>query len=143
MLRTALVTGHASASQIAALFAMPSWTLTRRLKSYGVGFQQLVDETQSEIARQMLEYSEMDVSQIAALLDLQRERLDESLPALDRYHPGQSANDEKACGVDVRGFIRERSATGLQSLTREPCLSFGLALGVHDVVATASRGSSI
>jgi AraC-like DNA-binding protein len=69
VLRTALLTGHADASQIAALFAMPSYTLTRRLKSFGVGFQELVDEIQSEIARQMLEHSEMDVTRIAAALD--------------------------------------------------------------------------
>jgi AraC-like DNA-binding protein len=69
VLRTALLTGHASAGQIAALFAMPSYTLTRRLKSFGIGFQELVDDVQSDIARQMLEHSEMDVSQIAASLD--------------------------------------------------------------------------
>jgi len=69
VLRTALLTGHAGASQIAALFGMPSYTLTRRLKSFGVGFQELVDDIQSEIARQMLEHSEMDVSRIAAALD--------------------------------------------------------------------------
>jgi AraC-like DNA-binding protein len=69
VLRTALVTGHANASQIATLFSMSSYTLSRRLKSFGVGFQTLVDETRFEIARQMLESSAMEVSAIAALLD--------------------------------------------------------------------------
>lgn len=68
VLRTALMTGHARADQVAALFGMRSRTLTRRLNAYGIGFQHLVDESRFEIARQMLEDSAMEVGQIAALL---------------------------------------------------------------------------
>jgi AraC-like DNA-binding protein len=68
VLRTALMTGHARADQVAALFGMHSRTLTRRLNAYGIGFQHLVDESRFEIARQMLEDSAMEVGQIAALL---------------------------------------------------------------------------
>jgi AraC-like DNA-binding protein len=68
VLRTALATGHGKADQIAALFSMHSRTLNRRLNAFGTGFQQLVDESCFEIARQMLEDSAMQVSQITALL---------------------------------------------------------------------------
>jgi AraC-like DNA-binding protein len=68
VLRTALMTGHAKADQVAALFGMHSRTLNRRLNSFGFGFQQLVDESRFEIARQMLEDSAKEVGKIAELL---------------------------------------------------------------------------
>jgi AraC-like DNA-binding protein len=69
VLRTALLTGHASADQVAALFAMHSRTLSRRLHTHGVSFQELVDEVRFAIARQMLEHGSLEVSEIAAALD--------------------------------------------------------------------------
>jgi AraC-like DNA-binding protein len=69
MLRTALMTGHAKADQVASFFGIHIRTLNRRLNSFSTGFQQLLDETRFEIARQMLEDSDMEVGQIAALLD--------------------------------------------------------------------------
>jgi AraC-like DNA-binding protein len=69
VLRSALITGHGNADQVAALFSMHARTLNRRLDTFGVGFRELVDEGRFEIARQMLEDSAMPVSQIAALLD--------------------------------------------------------------------------
>jgi AraC-like DNA-binding protein len=68
VLRTTIVTEYRKADRIAALFSMHSCALARRLKAFGVGFQDLVDETRFEIARQMLNDSAMEVSQIAALL---------------------------------------------------------------------------
>jgi AraC-like DNA-binding protein len=69
VLRTALVTDHGKADQVAALFSMHSRTLNRHLNEFGTSFQQLVDEVRFAIARQMLEDSSKDVSQIAATLD--------------------------------------------------------------------------
>jgi AraC-like DNA-binding protein len=69
MLRTALMTGHARADQVAAFFGIHTRTLNRRLNAFGMGFQQLLDETRFEIARQMLEDSAMHIGQIAAMLD--------------------------------------------------------------------------
>ncbi len=69
ILRTALVTGHAKADLVAALFSIHARTLNRRLNAFGTGFQQLVDEGRFEVARQMLEDSAMQVIEIAALLD--------------------------------------------------------------------------
>jgi AraC-like DNA-binding protein len=69
VLRSALLTGHAKANQVATLFSMHSRTLSRRLSAFSTNFQALVDEGRFEIARQMLEDSAMEVSQIAASLD--------------------------------------------------------------------------
>jgi AraC-like DNA-binding protein len=69
VLRTALLTGHARSDRLAALFSMNSSTLARRLKPYGVGFRELLDECRYEAAREMLAHSGLDVSQIAAMLD--------------------------------------------------------------------------
>ena len=65
VLRSALLTGHGSLDQVAALFSMHSRTLSRRLEEFGTGFQQLVDESRFEIARQMLEKTALSVDQIA------------------------------------------------------------------------------
>jgi AraC-like DNA-binding protein len=69
ILRTALLTGHGSATQVAELLVMHPRTLSRRLQSLGSSFQRLVDEVQFGIARQMLEQTSLDVSEIAASLD--------------------------------------------------------------------------
>ena len=69
LLRTALLTGHSRADQVAAMFSMHSRTLSRRLDAFGVSFRELVDEGRFEIARQMLGDSAMDVRQIALSLD--------------------------------------------------------------------------
>jgi AraC-like DNA-binding protein len=69
VLRSALLTGSARSDQMAALFSMHSSTMARRLKPYGVGFRELVDECRYEVAREMLSHSAMDVSEIAAMLD--------------------------------------------------------------------------
>ncbi len=69
VLRTALLTNHGKAEQVAALFSMHSRTLNRRLNAFGTSFQELVDEGRYAISRQMLEDSKMTVSQIAAMLD--------------------------------------------------------------------------
>jgi len=69
VLRTALLTGHARSDQVAALFSIHSRSLSRRLKGFGTSFQELLDEGRFEIARQMLEDTRMEVSQIAMTLD--------------------------------------------------------------------------
>jgi AraC-like DNA-binding protein len=68
MLRHALVSGHAGAEQIAALFAMDRRTLNRRLNAQGTGFQQIVDEVSFEIARQLLTDSAIGIVEVADLL---------------------------------------------------------------------------
>ena len=69
VLRTALLTGHSRSDQLAALFSMHSSTLARRLKPYGVGFRDLVDECRYDVAREMLANSALDVNHIAGMLD--------------------------------------------------------------------------
>ena len=68
LLRTTLVTGHASADQIAELLSMHRRTLNRHLNAQGISFRKLVDEVSFEISRQLLEDSDMEIVQIASLL---------------------------------------------------------------------------
>jgi len=67
-LRTALLTDHGSADQIASLFSMHSRTLHRRLAAAGTSFRELVDESRFEIARRMLLDTDADVSHVADVL---------------------------------------------------------------------------
>jgi AraC-like DNA-binding protein len=72
VLRLSLATGEVSAEHVAALFSMHSRTLARRLEDVGSGFRELLDQTRFETARQMLEDTSLDISQIAALLGYAR-----------------------------------------------------------------------
>jgi AraC-like DNA-binding protein len=72
VLRSALLTGHADAKQIAALLSMHTRTLSRRLEGFGTGLRQLIDEGRFEIARQMLEDTSLEISQIAESLGYAR-----------------------------------------------------------------------
>jgi len=72
VLRSALMTGHCSENQIAALFSMQSHTLSRRLEAAGTGFHELVDECRFEIARQMLRNTSLSVGQIGTSLGYSR-----------------------------------------------------------------------
>jgi AraC-like DNA-binding protein len=69
VLRTGLLTGHASADQVAALFSIHSRTLSRRLGAHGTSFKALADEGRCEIAMQMLRDTSLDVREIALSLD--------------------------------------------------------------------------
>ena len=68
VLRAALLTQHASADEVAALFSMHSRTLNRRLRRFDASFRELVDEVRYEIARQMLGNMALDVTEVAAAL---------------------------------------------------------------------------
>jgi AraC-like DNA-binding protein len=68
LLRTTLSTGHSSADQVAELFSMNRRTLNRHLNAFGTNFREVADEIRFEIARQFLEDSAMDISQIALFL---------------------------------------------------------------------------
>lgn len=69
VLPPALLTQHASADQVAALFSITQRTMHRRLHVCGTSFQQLTDESSFEISQQLLENSLMQLSQIAETLD--------------------------------------------------------------------------
>ena len=69
ILRTALLTDHGSAEQVAALLSMHSRTLHRRLTASDTSFRKLVDETRFAIARQLLEDTGADVGHVANVLD--------------------------------------------------------------------------
>ena len=69
VLRSGLLTGHASADQVAALFSMHRRTLTRRLAAHGTSFSDLAEEGRFEIAQRMLGSTDLDITGIAAALD--------------------------------------------------------------------------
>jgi AraC-like DNA-binding protein len=69
VLRAGLLTRHASAEQVAALFSMHSRTLTRRLEACGTSFKALADEGRFTIATQLLGGTSLEVQEIAAALD--------------------------------------------------------------------------
>jgi AraC-like DNA-binding protein len=68
VLRAALITGHAGADEVAALFSMHSRTMNRRLGAFGSSFRNLVDEGRFAMAREMLRGAALDVSAIAGAL---------------------------------------------------------------------------
>jgi AraC-like DNA-binding protein len=68
LLRTRLTSTRCSAENIADLLAMHRRTLSRRLKGSGVGYRAIANETRFEIARQLLQDTEVPLGQIAAAL---------------------------------------------------------------------------
>ncbi|MEZ0171366.1 AraC family transcriptional regulator [Microvirga sp. TS319] len=68
LLRTRLTSNRCSAEDIAALMAMHRRTLSRRLKDSGAGYRIIANEIRFEIARQLLEDTEVSLCQIAAAL---------------------------------------------------------------------------
>ncbi|KLK93533.1 AraC family transcriptional regulator [Microvirga vignae] len=68
LLRTRLTSKRCSAEDIADLLAMHRRTLSRRLKGSGMGYRAITNEIRFEIARQLLQYTEVPLGQIAAAL---------------------------------------------------------------------------
>ena len=64
-----LITGHARANHVAAMFSLHVRTFAPRLEGEGTSFQQLLDQSRFEIARQLLDDTAMDIRHIAAVLD--------------------------------------------------------------------------
>ena len=68
LLRTRLTSNHCSADDIAHLLAMHRRTLSRRLKDGGLGYRAITNEIRFEIARQLLQDTQVPLAQIAAAL---------------------------------------------------------------------------
>jgi AraC-like DNA-binding protein len=68
LLRTRLTRNRCSAEDIADLLKMHRRTLTRHLKDSGMGYRAIANEVRFEIARQLLEDTEVPLGQIAAAL---------------------------------------------------------------------------
>lgn len=69
LLRVMLVHEGGSEDQVAAHFALHRRTLNRRLHALGATFHGLVEESRFEIARQLLNDTDMSAVQVAAVLD--------------------------------------------------------------------------
>jgi AraC-like DNA-binding protein len=68
LLRTRLTGNHCSAEDIAHLLTMHRRTLSRRLKGSGMGYRAITNEIRFEIARQLLQDTQVPLGQIAAAL---------------------------------------------------------------------------
>lgn len=68
LLRTRLSSQRCSATDIAGLLAVHRRTLTRRLKNRGMGYRAIANEMRFEIARQLLQDTDLPLGQIAAAL---------------------------------------------------------------------------
>ncbi|MFZ5671728.1 MAG: AraC family transcriptional regulator [Pseudomonadota bacterium] len=68
LLRTRITSKRCSAIEIAGLLAVHRRTLTRRLKRSGLGFRTMTNEVRFEIARQLLEDTQISLTEIAAIL---------------------------------------------------------------------------
>lgn len=67
-LRSMILTGRASAEQVSLLFAMSRRTLHRQLSAEGTSLHLLANEIRFEVARQLLNESDMPAGEIAAVL---------------------------------------------------------------------------
>jgi AraC-like DNA-binding protein len=67
-LRSVLLNGKSSGNEVADALSMHRRTLNRRLQECGTTFQQVLDETRCEAARQLLCYSKVALDDIAASL---------------------------------------------------------------------------
>jgi AraC-like DNA-binding protein len=68
LLRTQLTSSRCSAEDIAELLKMHRRTLSRRLKDSGMGYREIANEIRFEIARQLLQDTQVPLAQIAAAL---------------------------------------------------------------------------
>ncbi|GEO13754.1 AraC family transcriptional regulator [Microvirga aerophila] len=68
LLRTRLTSTRCSAEDIADLLAMHRRTLSRRLRDSGSGYRTITNEIRFEIARQLLDQTDVSLGQIAAAL---------------------------------------------------------------------------
>ncbi len=68
VLRSMVLSGTASAEQVAFMFATSRRSLHRALAADGTSLQLLVNETRFEVARQLLDESDMPAGEIAAAL---------------------------------------------------------------------------
>jgi AraC-like DNA-binding protein len=68
VLRNALLSGYADLDQLSKLFAMHPRTMRRRLDASGSSYHQLLEEVRSDLAMHLLRDSELDVSEIAHML---------------------------------------------------------------------------
>jgi AraC-like DNA-binding protein len=68
LLRTRLTSHRCSADDTAERLAMHRRTLSRRLKDGGLGYRGITNEIRFEIARQLLQDTQVPLGQIAAVL---------------------------------------------------------------------------
>ena len=67
-LRTLLLSGRSSADAVAQILSMHRRTLNRRLNAHGTTFQKVLDEVRFEAACQLLDATQVPLTEVAASL---------------------------------------------------------------------------
>ena len=67
-LRVALISGRISADEISAQLGMSRRTLHRRLNTWGLRFQEVLNETRCEFAQQLLANTRLDIAEIGTIV---------------------------------------------------------------------------
>lgn len=67
-LRILLLNGRSSGQEVSALLLLHRRTLNRRLHDQGTNFQRVLDEIRFEVARQLLDNTQLPLTDIAASL---------------------------------------------------------------------------
>jgi len=109
LLRTRLTSNRCSAEDIAETLAMHRRTLSRRLKDSGVGYRAIANEIRFEIARQLLQDTEVPMGQIAAALGYSE------ASAFTRAFRRWSGRTPKAWRADGRHAPAAQNVNGLSS----------------------------
>ncbi|WP_114943644.1 AraC family transcriptional regulator [Microvirga calopogonii] len=109
LLRTRLTSARCSAEDIAETLAMHRRTLSRRLKDSGMGYRAIANEIRFEIARQLLQDTEVPLGQIAAALGYSE------ASAFTRAFRRWSGRTPKAWRADGRVDPAAQTVNGLSS----------------------------
>ena len=112
VLRSELLKGTCSANSIARLFSMHRRTMNRHLNAEGLAFRQVANQIRFEIACELLENTDMALSQVAAVL--RYSELSAFTRAFRRWS-GQSPSAWRSSHPQVRKSLRIRRQRRLRT----------------------------
>ncbi|MBM6595259.1 helix-turn-helix domain-containing protein [Microvirga pudoricolor] len=101
LLRTELLKSTCSAAKVARLFSMHRRTMSRHLRTEGLAFRQVANQIRYEIACQLLQNTDMALSQIAAALKYSEPS---AFTRAFRRWSGQAPSAWRACHSSTRTF---------------------------------------
>ena len=112
VLRSELLKGTCSANSIARLFSMHRRTMNRHLNAEGLAFRRVANQIRFEIACELLENTDMALSQVAAVL--RYSELSAFTRAFRRWS-GQSPSAWRSSHPQVRKSLRIRRQRRLRT----------------------------
>lgn len=105
VLRIELLKDTCHATTVAHLFSMHRRTLSRHLRTEGYAFRQVANEVRFEIACELLQNTDMELSQIAAVLHYSEPS---AFTRAFRRWSGQAPSTWRASHPHVRKMLRSR-----------------------------------